>query len=185
MAVIMATQPEKDEGSEPLDLHNARTERGLALDVLGEMAELLCDTRSGILLGGSVLGALTVSIAIEAAVLPSRLHWDLASMICAGLLGVLISCWLRAAALLALAGKPVLYTLGDQRMRTGAPVDPRPRWLILPAVDGTDREWTWARAHLLLGAARFRNDRIHSALIWTLVTTACFLAWTVAVLLVS
>jgi hypothetical protein len=185
MAVIMATQPEKDDGSAPIDQHHARTERGLALDVLGEMAESLCDTRSGMLLGGSVLAAITVSIAIEAAVLPSRLHWGLASMICVGLLGVLISCWLRAVALLALAGKPVLYTLGDQRMRTGAPVDPRPRWLILPAIEGADREWTWARAHLLLGAARFRNDRIHCALTWTFVTAACFLAWTVAVLLVS
>jgi hypothetical protein len=185
VAVIMTTQPGKGEGSEPLDGQQARTERGLALDVLGEMAELLSDTRSGMVLGGTVLGAITVSIAIEAAFLPARLHWGAASLICLGLLGVLICCWLRAVALLALAGKPVLSLLDDQRMRTGAPVDPRPRWLTVPARDDTGRDWSWARAHLLVGAARFRNDRIHCALTWSAVTTACFLAWTVAVLLVS
>jgi len=37
--------------------------------------------------------------------------------------------------------------------------------------------------NLLLGAARIRRERIHLMDTWTFVTGACFLAWTLAVLL--
>jgi len=35
----------------------------------------------------------------------------------------------------------------------------------------------------MLGAARVRRERLHLADTWTFITVACFLAWTMAVLL--
>ena len=65
----------------------------------------------------------------------------------------------------------------------GSPLDPRARWLHLPAIDATPREWTWVRAHLLLGAARIRMTRVQSALAWVFVTTGLFLGWTMLIIL--
>jgi len=36
---------------------------------------------------------------------------------------------------------------------------------------------------MMLGAARVRRERIQLAQTWTLITVACYLLWTVAVLL--
>jgi len=158
-------------------------DRGPAQEVIGEMAWLLRDTRGGMLLGGSVLSAITVGIALEAAFSSSVLRPGIAGLVCLGLLGGLILCWLRAAVLLLLAGRPVLDQLNDQRWRAGAPVDPRVRWLTLPAIEDSADAWNWTRVNLLLGAARIRGERIHLADTWTFITAACFLAWTVTVLL--
>jgi hypothetical protein len=146
------------------------------------MAWLLRDTRGSMLLDGSVLSAITIGIAVEAAFSPSVLRPTAAGLACAGLLAGLIICWLRAGVLLLLAGRPVLDQLNDQRWRAGAPLDPRRvRWLtIAPAEKNAD---TWARVNLLLGAARIRRERIHLVDTWTFITAACFLAWTVTVLL--
>ena len=67
------------------------------------MAGLLRDTRGDMLLGGSVLGALTIGIALEAALSPSVPRPGLAGVVCISLLGCVILCWLRAAALRLLA----------------------------------------------------------------------------------
>jgi hypothetical protein len=158
-------------------------DRGPAQEVIAEMARLLRDTRGGLLLGGSVLSAITISIALEAAFSSSVLRPGAAGIASVGLLGVLIMCWLRAGVLLLLAGRPVLDQLNDQRWRAGAPVDPRVRWLTLPDIEDNVDAWNWTRVNLLLGAARIRGERIHLADTWTFVTAACFLAWTVAVLL--
>jgi formate hydrogenlyase subunit 3/multisubunit Na+/H+ antiporter MnhD subunit len=48
----------------------AAADRGPAQDVIVSMAGLLRDTRGSMLLGGSVLSALTVGIALEAALSP-------------------------------------------------------------------------------------------------------------------
>ncbi|HEX2819792.1 MAG TPA: hypothetical protein VHO07_06470 [Streptosporangiaceae bacterium] len=158
-------------------------DRGPAQEVVAEMAGLLRDTRGSILLDGSVLSAVTIGIAVEAAFSPSVLRPGLAGLVCAGLLSALILCWLRAAVVLLLAGRPVLDQLNDQRWRAGAPVDPRVRWLtVLPAEVNADA-WSWARVNLLLGAARIRRERVHLADTWTFITAGCFLAWTLAVLL--
>ncbi len=39
------------------------------------------------------------------------------------------------------------------------------------------------RAHLLLGTARLARCRVQRADTWTYLTAACFMVWTVAVLL--
>jgi hypothetical protein len=160
-----------------------RPDRGPAQEVIAEMARLLRDTRGSLLLGSSVLSAITIGIALEAAFSSSVLRPGAAGIASVGLLGVLIMCWLRAGVLLLLAGRPVLDQLNDQRWRAGAPVDPRVRWLSLPDIEDNVDAWNWTRVNLLLGAARIRGERIHLADTWTFITAACFLAWTVAVLL--
>ena len=143
-----------------------------------------CATRgASILLGGSVLSALTIGIALEAALSPSVLRPGLAGVVCVSLLGCVVLCWLRAAALRLLASRPVLDQLDEHRWRTGAPVDPRVSWLTMPTVVDSEAAWTWTQVNLMLGAARIRRERLHLADTWTFITVACFLAWTVAVLL--
>src|ERR1035438_5994097 len=71
-------------------LHGDRADRGPA----GEMARLLRDPRGSMLLDGSVLSAITIGIAVEAAFSPSVLRPGVAGLACAGLLSALIGCWL-------------------------------------------------------------------------------------------
>ncbi len=179
MAASLAVPPESVTQRE-------RADRGPGQEVIAEMARLLRDTRGSMLLDGSVLSAVTIGIAVEAAFSPSVLRpgvGPVAGLACAGLLIALILCWFRAAVVLLLAGRPVLGQLNEQRWRAGAPVDPRVRWLtVLPAEVNADA-WNWARVNLLLGAARIRRERVQLADTWTFITAGCFLAWTLAVLL--
>jgi len=169
-------------GDERLAADREATDRGPAQDQIAEMARLLRGTRGSALLDGSILGALSVGIALEAAFSPSVLRPGLAGAVCVSLLGVLVLCWLRAASLLLLAGRAVLDQLNDHRWRTGAPLDPRVRWLAGPPAGG-EAAWDWAQVNLMLGAVRVRRERIGSADTWAFITLACFLAWTVTVLL--
>ena len=169
-------------GDHPVADHD-QLDRGPAQEAIAEMASLLRDTRGSMLLDGSVLSAITIGIAVEAAFSHSVLRPNAAGLACAGLLAGLIVCWLRSGALLLLAGRPVLDQLNDQRWRAGAPVDPRVRWLTVPPSEDNVDAWNWARVNLLLGAARIRRERIHLVDTWTFITAACFLAWTAAVLL--
>lgn len=170
-------------GDDQLGSGREAPERGPAQDQIAEMARLLRDTRGSLLLGGSVLSALTIGIALEAAFSPSVLRPGLLGAVSVGLLSCVIVCWLRAAWLLLMAGRPVLDQLNDHRWRTGAPLDPRVRWLAAPSVEASEAAWTWARLNMMLGAARVRRERLHMADTWTFITVACFLLWTVAVLL--
>lgn len=171
-------------GDDRLDAGREAPDRGPAQNQIAEMATLLRDPRGSTILGGSVLSALTIGIAIEAAFSPSVLRPGLAGVVSVSLLGCVVMCWLRAAALLLLAGRPVLDQLNDHRWRTGAPLDPRIRWLSAPAAgDSEAAAWSWARVDMMLGAARVRRERIHLAGTWTFITVACFLLWTAAVLL--
>jgi hypothetical protein len=157
-------------------------DRGPAQDQIAEMARLLRGTRGRVVLGGSILSALSVGIAVEAAFSPSVLRPGLAGAACVALLAGLILCWLRAASLLLLASRPVLDQLNDHRWRTGGPLDPRVRWLIGRSAEG-EASWDWAQVNLMLGAIRVRLERIQAADTWAFITVACFLAWTVTVLL--
>jgi hypothetical protein len=170
-------------GDDPLDADREAPDRGPAQDVIVEMAGLLRDTRGSMLLGGSVLSALTVGIALEAALSPSVLRPGLGGVAYVSLLGCVIVCWLRAAALLLLANRPVLDQLNEHRWRTGAPLDHRVRWLSMPSAEDSEAVWNWTRVNLMLGAARIRRERIHLAGTWTFITVACFLVWTMTVLL--
>ena len=169
-------------GDDGLGADREAPDRGPAQNQVAEMAVLLSNTRGSTILGGSVLAALTIGIAVEAAFSPSVLRPGPAGVLSVSLLGCVIVCWLRAVALLLLAGRPVLDQLNDIRWHTGAPLYPRVRWLSTPAADG-DAVWSWARVNMMLGAARVRRERIHRADTWTVATAACFLLWTAAVLL--
>ena len=116
-------------GDDHLGTDREAPDRGPAQNQIAELAVLLSNTRGSTILGGSVLSALTIGIAVEAAFSPSVLRPGLAGVVSVSLLGCVILCWLRAAALLLLAGRPVLDQLNDHRWRTGAPLDPRVRWL--------------------------------------------------------
>jgi hypothetical protein len=177
-------------GDDQLDADREALDRGPAQDVIAEMARLLRDTRGSMLLGGSVLSALTIGLALEAAHSHSALRPGPAGVAYVSLLGCVILCWLRAAALLLLASRPVLDQLNEQRWRTGAPLDLRTPWLSMASVKvsmasvkDSEAAWNWTRVNVMLAAARIRWERLHLADTWTFITVACFLAWTVAVLL--
>jgi hypothetical protein len=161
----------------------SQPDQGPAQEIIGEMAWLLRDTRGSMLLGGGVLSAITVAIGLEAAFSSHAVRPGLAGALNAGLLSGLVLCWLIAVILMALAGRPVHNALSEMRWKTGAPADPRARWLTLPPEGADPREWTWVRAHLLLGAARLARHRAQVADTWTYITAAYFLVWTIVILL--
>jgi hypothetical protein len=154
-----------------------------ALAVISEMAGLLRDTRGNLLISAGMLSAITIGLALEAAFSARTLRPGVTGVFNGALLCGLLACWLRALILLATAGRPVVNALSELRWRTGAPVDPRPRWLTLPPLGANPEEWTWIRAHLLVGAARLARYRLQRADTWTYVTAAGFLAWTAVILL--
>lgn len=151
--------------------------------VIGEMAQLLRDTRGNLVAAGCVLGGIAVGLALEMAAAAWASRSAAVSVIGVGLLGLLVLCWLTAVTLLVLAGRPVLNALSELRWVTGAPLDPRARWLTLPPTGTCPDDWTWIRAHLLVGAARMARHRSQLADTWTYATAACFLVWTVALFL--
>jgi hypothetical protein len=161
----------------------SQPDQGPAQETIGEMAGLLRDTRGSMLLGGSVLSAITVAIGLEAAFSTRAVRPGLVGAVNVALLSGLLLCWLTAVILMALASRPVHNELSDMRWKTGAPLDPRAGWLSLPPAGSDRHEWTWARAHLLLGAARLARRRSQVADTWTYVTAAYFLVWTILILL--
>lgn len=189
MAVAMIGRPSWPDkparGRDPDDLARPGQApgQGPAQAVIGEMAWLLRDTRSGMFLGGIVLGAITVGIALEAAFSGRVIQPGVVGAVNVGLLCGVLFCWLTAVLMLARAGRPVHNALSELRWRTGAPLDPGAVWLTLPPTESDPEEWAWTRAHLLLGAARMTRCRIQLADTWTYVTAAFFLIWTALVLL--
>jgi hypothetical protein len=161
----------------------APPDQGSAQAVIGEMAWLLRDTRGSLLMGGGVLCAITVGFAMEAAFSADVLRLGVVGVLNIALLCGLMSCWLRAVTLLALAGRPTLNAVSELRWATGAPVDPRASWLSLPPVEAYSEDWTWIRAHLLIGAARLARHRLQFAETWTYITAVYFLIWTTVLLL--
>jgi hypothetical protein len=146
--------------------------------VIGEMAGLLRETRGHMLACAGLLGAIAIGIAAETGAAARTLHPGLTDVINIGLMCPLFCCWLVAAILVAMAGRPVLNALSETRWVTGAPLDPRAPWLTLPPPDAHPEAWTWIRAHLLVGAARMARYRIQLADTWTCVAAASFLLWT-------
>ena len=161
----------------------AQPDQGPAQEAIGEMAWLLRDTRSSMLLGGGVLSAITIAIALEAAFWGHAMRPGVTGAVNAGLMSGLLLCWLTAVIMLALANRPVHNALSEMRWKTGAPIDPRAGWLTLPPTGADPQEWTWARAHLLIGAARLARRRAQTADTWTYIVAAYFLVWTIVILL--
>ena len=161
----------------------AQTGQTEALGVITELAALLHDARVNLAISAGTLGAITIGLALEAAFSARALPPGALGIVHAALLCGLLACWLRAVLLLATAGRPVVNALSELRWRTGAPVDPRPLWLTLPPVGSNPEEWTWIRAHLLVGAARLSRYRLQRADTWTYVTAGGFLVWSAFLLL--
>ena len=180
-------RPARDSGDRALPGRalpdRAQTDRGPAHEIISEMASLLLDTRGSLLLGGMVLSTITIGIGLEVAFSARLMHPGVAGAFNYGLLIGLIVCWLMAIIMLARAARPVHHALSHLRWRTGAPVDPRPRWMTLPPAETTPEEWAWTRAHLLLGAAYMNRSRIQAADTWTYITAAYFLVWSGLILL--
>jgi hypothetical protein len=147
------------------------------------MAGLLRETHGNMQMDGGLLSAIVIGIALETGLSARVLRPGLLGIANIGLLCWLVFCWVTAVAFLALAGRPVLNSLSELRWGTGAPTDPRAGWLTLPAVGTNPDQWTWSRAHLLLGAARLARHRIQLADTWTCITVACFLVWTTVIFL--
>jgi hypothetical protein len=161
----------------------AQPDQGPAQEAIGEMAWLLRDTRGSMLLGGGVLSAITIAIGLEAAFSGHALRPGVVGAVNAGLLSGLLLCWMTAVIMMAVANRPVNNALSEMRWKTGAPIDPRAGWLTLPRTGSDPAEWTWARAHLLLGAARLARRRTQIADTWTYIAAAYFLVWTAVILL--
>ena len=161
----------------------ARSEQTEAMGEITELAALLRDTRVNLAISAGTLAAITIGLALEAAFSARALPPGAFGLVNAALLCGLLACWLRAVLLLATAGRPVVNALSELRWRIGAPADPRPTWLTLPPVGTNPEEWTWIRAHLLVGAARLSRYRLQRADTWTYVTAAAFLVWTAVLLL--
>jgi len=158
--------------------NQAPSEPGEALGVITELAALLRDTRVNLSISAGTLAAITIGLALEAAFSARALRPGVLGIVNFALLCGLLACWARAVLLLATSGRPVVNALSELRWRTGAPLDPRATWLTLPPVGTNPGEWTWIRAHLLVGAARLTRYRLQRADTWTYVTAAVFLAWT-------
>ncbi len=152
-----------------------------AYAVIGEMAGLLRETRGNMLACAGLLSAVAIGVAAETTALGRVPRPGLAGVINIGLMCPLLCCWLVAAVLLAMAGRPVLNALSEIRWVTGAPLDPRAPWLTVPPPGAHPEGWAWIRAHLLLGAARLARHRMHLADTWTCIAVACFLVWTATV----
>ena len=169
------------DGQVPRD--QVQHDHGPAHAIIGELARLLRETRGYLLVSGGVLGAITIGIALEAGFAARALQPGASRAINIGLVLGLVFCWLRAVTLLALAGRPVLNALSELRWQTGSPLDPRAEWLTLPPVGAYLDEWTWTRAHLLLGAARLARHRVQLADTWVYVTASCFVVWTAIIII--
>jgi len=181
----------ENQATSPHDEHaegRAPREGGLpgqppAHETISDIANLLRETRSSIMADGCLLSSFAVGVALEAGRSARALRPDLAGGISLVLLGGLVVCWLVAVLLLARASRPPLNAISKLRWATGAPLDPRPRWVTLPPVGAEPAQWSWNRAYLLLGAAHLARSRMRSADTWTCVTGGYFLAWTVTVVL--
>jgi hypothetical protein len=119
---------------------HARQNQGPAHEIIGEMAGLLLDTRGALLVGGSVLSAIAIGVGLVTAFSGRVLHVGAIGAFNVGLLLGLLFCWLTAIVMLARAGRPVYHALSHLRWRTGAPLDPRPRWMTLPPAHSTAEE---------------------------------------------
>lgn len=150
-----------------------------------DMQELLRDGRTGTLVCGTTIAAVTVGFALEEPQIRSALHAGAASAVCVVLLIALAVSMVRTVILMIAAGWPLVDELGELRRRTGAPVDPTAPWTSSGGSAGPFPVSGWEHVRVVLAAAHFRSVRIHQALIWASITVACFFVWTVAVLVIS
>lgn len=167
------------------DARETMIDRSPADETLREMAELLRDSRPGMLVSGVTVAAVTVGVVVEAVAVPVNLHAGVGTVVCLGLLAVLALSVVRTAALMLLAGRPLMNQLGELRRQTGAPVDPTVPWTPVRSLPLPPRSAVWDRAQAVLAAAHFRNARMHLALGWATVAMIGFCAWSLALLITA
>jgi hypothetical protein len=149
------------------------------------MQELLRDGRTGMLVCGTIIAAVTLGLALEEPLLRKALHAGAASAVCGVLLIALTVSMVRTATLMIAAGWPLVDELGELRRRTGAPVDPNAPWTSAGLSAGPFPVSGWEHLRAVLAAAHFRSVRVHQAMTWASIAVACFFAWTMAVLLIG
>jgi hypothetical protein len=149
---------------------------------IADMAQLLRETRGHMLATVGMLGPIAIGITLETGYAARALQPGMFRVLNIGLTLGLFFCWLAAAALLALAGRPVLNALSELRWVTGSPLDPRAKWLTLPPLGANPEEWTWNRVHFLLGAAWLARRRIQRAETCACLTAAAFFVWTAVII---
>ena len=150
-----------------------------------DMQELLRDGRTGMLVCGTTMAAVTVGFALEEPLTRSALHAGAASAVCVVLLIGLAVSMIRTVILMIAAGSPLVDELGELRRRTGAPVDPSAPWTSSGGSAGPFPMSGWEHTRAVLAAAHYRSVRMHQALTWASITVACFFAWTVAALAIG
>jgi hypothetical protein len=152
------------------------SEQGRAQEVISEVVRLLSGTRASVLRGTGIVSAIALGTALDAWSMPARRTGPVWAL-CAGLLLGLALCWLASVIQLVLTRRPVLDALSAYRWETGAPLDPRAPWLVLPRGCSSE-ERDRMRARLLIGAARLREVRAQRTQVLVLAATAGLLAWT-------
>jgi hypothetical protein len=167
------------------DVRETMIDRSPADETLREMAELLRDSRPGMVISGVTVAAVTVGVVVEAVAVPVNLHAGAGTVVCLGLLAGLALSVVRTAALMLLAGRPLMNQLGELRRQTGAPVDPTVPWTPVRSLPLPPRSAVWDRAQHVLAAAHFRNARMHLALGWATVAMIGFCAWSLALLITA
>jgi hypothetical protein len=165
------------------------TDRAAAADdthssaaVIGALTHLLDDTRTGTQLAGGLLAAAAVGIAVTGTAWPLRPG---ATVCCLLLLVAVLLSWVRAAVLLALAGRPVTGTVAELRRRTGAPVQPAAPWVRDGTGQVTEFHLGRRQAQSLIAAASLRQARTQLALRWAMLAAGGFCVWTAVVFALS
>ena len=151
--------------------------------LIGEMAGLLRNTRGNMLVGASVLGAITIGTALQAGIWAKVLRLEPGRRHQPGLDERVRLQLADSRAPAGLGGQA-----GAQRSRRTPLADRISAGPARPVADAAaagsnSEEWTWTRAHLLVGAARLSRYRIQLADTWTFVTAAFFMACTAVFLL--
>ncbi len=154
-------------------------------ETVREVAELLGDTRPGMLVSGFTVAAVTVGVAVVAAVLPMRLNAGASTLLSLALLFIVMASVIRTVVLMISAGRPLLDELGELRRGTGAPVDPTVPWTPMRMRTATSEAPDWDRVRALIAAVYFRNSRINLALTWATLAIISFLTWTFVTLMIT
>jgi hypothetical protein len=150
--------------------------------VIGALTHLLDDTRTATRLAGGLLTAAAVGVAVTATAWPLRAG---ATVCCLILLVAVLLTWVRAAVLLALAGRPVTGTLAELRRHTGAPVQPAAPWVLGGTGQVTEFHLGRRHAQSLIAAASLRQARTQLALRWAMLAAGGFCVWTAVVFALS
>jgi hypothetical protein len=145
-----------------------------AVDV-ARIISLLGDTRCLVLVSGALLTADVVGGAFVVSALLGR-H-EITALSALGLLGLVLLSWLRTAALVVAAERPVAVAFSELRRVTGAPVDPSAPWSSVGVRSMVASDLGWDHVVSLIAAVTLRHARARLALSWAVITTVGLCVW--------